>query len=69
MSNEIKGLICAKAISILMTELFQAERENMPYDDRINKIVWPVLKETQKKLTQNVRDEKIDLNEWGIVKC
>lgn len=66
MANEIKGLICAKAISLLMTKLFQAERENTPHEDRINKIVLPILKETQNKLNQNVRDEKIDLNEWGL---
>lgn len=65
MANEIKGLIYGKAISLLMGKLFEATRQNTAPETQIE-MVWDILKEVQNKLNQNMRDEKVDLDNWGF---
>lgn len=58
---DITGVICCKAIQTIIEKLFEAERLGKTSDEKIDHIVWPIIKETQKKLTALSRGQEVDL--------
>ena len=61
---DMRGIISAKAIQTIFDKLFEAKRENISEKEQIDNIIWPILKQWQKKMLQSARDEKVDLDKW-----
>jgi hypothetical protein len=62
---DLKCVVCAKAIQVMTEKLFEAERLNKSSDEKVNDVIWPILKSAHKKMLEASRGEKVDLEKWS----
>lgn len=61
---DVKCVICAKAIQTMTEKLMEAERLAKSSDEKVDDVIWPILKAAHKKMVQASRGEKVDLEKW-----